>query len=119
METEPNKEAKPVAPVEAKVVPPAEEHDDEPAPEGIVRDGEISTVTLMKPIEHGTQTYEVVSLREATAGDLIRSDKAKGDAERGCILISVITGLPMTVVKKLKARDLERLMEEIDYLKNA
>lgn len=94
--------------------------DDDEAPSGVERHGDgRSTINLLKPVEHEGQVVNKIDIREVIGADLIKSDKAKGDMERGILLLASVSGQPVSVIKLLRAKDIERLMEEVDHLKNA
>lgn len=94
--------------------------DDQEAPEGVARhDNRTSTVTLVHPVEHARICYDEVRLRAMTAADLIQTDKARGDGERAVMMVAVIARIPMGAARRLDALDLERINDEIDFLKKA
>lgn len=72
------------------------------------------TLTLRKPVTLGTsaeaQVYSELNLREPLAEEVLdfnrRSGKDAGDALRH--LIAKISGAPLTVIDKIRARDFTR-----------
>lgn len=100
--------------------PPVEDDDDESTPDGVTRHGDrTSTIKLIWPVEHARQSYEEITVRPLTGADIIRTDKAKGDGERAIMMISVVGRIPMGAARKLEAIDIERVSDEIDFLKSA
>jgi Phage tail assembly chaperone proteins, E, or 41 or 14 len=73
-------------------------------------DGDI-VVPLRKPILHGDEVITEIILREPSLGDLMALDDAKGDMSEVLWTIVACTGLPPSVVKQLKARDVAKVGE--------
>lgn len=69
----------------------------EPAPELIV--------TFSMPYTLGDLTYTEMRLREPTADEMIQCDDVTGWA-MDVRLVSLVSGLPEVVVRRLKVRDL-------------
>jgi hypothetical protein len=68
------------------------------------------TITLIKPVVLGKGadaiTYEKLELREPTAGEIEKAQRADTSAGAAITMISLIAGIPRTVVEKICKRDL-------------
>lgn len=63
-------------------------------------------ITLKVPVEHAKETISVVKLRgNATVEDLEAMDRGKGEVAKTVHLISELSGLSLTAVRKLKPVD--------------
>ena len=74
------------------------------------------TVTLSTPVEHSGNTYSVLTFREATAGDLAAADLVNGNMNQTLAILASISETPLPAFKKIKARDLKRIMAEVGDL---
>jgi len=61
------------------------------------------TIALKKPIEGPAGPINDFTVREPTAGEMTQWDKLTG-AEADVLAVSVVAGLPKSVVEKLPAR---------------
>jgi hypothetical protein len=73
-------------------------------------------VPLFVPVHHGDEELREIELIEPTFEALQTLDRAHGDMERGILTICACTGLPPSVVRQLRARDLKRVGEEAQKL---
>ena len=69
-------------------------------------------VPLFVPIKHGDEQITELELIEPTFESMQRLDRAQGDIERGILTICACTGLPPSVIRQLRARDMKRVGEE-------
>lgn len=74
------------------------------------------TVTLNQPVEHNGVTYSVLTFREATAGDLAAADLMNGNMNQTLAILASISEIPLPAFKKIKARELKRIMAEVGDL---
>ncbi|MBD8556914.1 phage tail assembly protein [Rhizobium sp. CFBP 8762] len=74
------------------------------------------TVKLSKPIEHADKQYDELTFEEATAGDLAVVDSVSGETTRMLAILASMSGVPLQVIKKIKARDLTRIIKEVEPL---
>lgn len=70
------------------------------------------TIKLEVPIKHGDEILTELELTEPTVESLMMIDKAQGDIERGVMTICAVTGLPPSVVKQLRLRDMKNVSEK-------
>ena len=69
------------------------------------------TIALQVPIVHGDDVLTELTLVEPSVGDLISLDDATGDIQRSMLTIVACTGLPPSVIKQIKLRDLQTIGE--------
>lgn len=74
------------------------------------------TVPLLTPIVFGDTTVAQLSFREAEVGDLIDAADCKNEMERIAVMMASVTGQPLSVIRKLKARDLKAIMKKVGGL---
>jgi hypothetical protein len=70
------------------------------------------TIALDVPIKHGDEVLTELELTEPTVEALMMIDKAQGDIERGVMTICAVTGLPPSVIKQLRLRDMKKVSEK-------
>jgi hypothetical protein len=70
------------------------------------------SVPLHVPINHGGEMLPEIELEEPTFDSLQALDRAGGDIERGILTICACSGLPPSVIRQLRARDMKRVGEE-------
>jgi hypothetical protein len=68
---------------------------------------EVISVRLITPIFHGDEEITVLELHEPTIGDLQKTDTTDGQVETVILTICACTGLPPSVIRTLKIRDLK------------
>lgn len=71
----------------------------------------MTTVKLSSPITVGEKTYSEFTFREAEAGDLMTADAIKGDTSKIVAILACMAETPLPVFKKIKARDLTKIMD--------
>jgi len=74
------------------------------------------TVTLAKPVEHNGAVYSSFTFREATAGDLATADAVSGNVNQTLAMLACMADVPIQAMKKIKARDLKRVMASVGGL---
>lgn len=65
------------------------------------------TLSLIKPVKLGDNEYSTLELREPTAGEMSRADKAGSAIDSTIALIYIIAKVPKPVVDRLCQRDFE------------
>jgi hypothetical protein len=70
------------------------------------------TVKLNVPIDNGGEMLDELELVEPTFEALQTIDRARGDVERSILTICACTGLPPSVIRQLRARDMRAVSEE-------
>lgn len=69
----------------------------------------MQTLKLTKPIEAlGEEVRELTFPDEATAEDLLASDKAEGEIGKQLVIMSRLTGIPQSSLKKMNGRDFRK-----------
>jgi hypothetical protein len=68
------------------------------------------TVELSAPIDVNGQAITALTFREAEVGDLIESARFETEMERTISVLASISSTPMGAFKKIKARDLRKIM---------
>lgn len=76
----------------------ADEVKEEEIPEELV-------IVLRKPVEFGGSTYDKLTLREPTAGQMLEWDKVSG-READVKAVAVVSGVPEPAVRLIGTRDL-------------
>lgn len=71
------------------------------------------TFTLAKPIEHNGKSFSEFTFEEATAGDLAAADIVQGELNKTLAVFASMAGVPIQVMRKIKAKDLGRLSLEV------
>jgi hypothetical protein len=74
------------------------------------------SVTLSSPIEVKGQPVSVLTFREATAGDLATADAVPGNMNQTLAILAAISEIPLPAFRKIKARDLKRIIAEVGDL---
>ena len=74
---------------------------------------EEKTITLRKPVKVGDVEYTTLDLREPTAGELSKANKAGDNIDLAIALISMIAKVPRAAVDQLCQRDFQ---EANDFL---
>ncbi len=66
------------------------------------------TITLRKPITVGDQVYDVLELREPTAGEFEKMTKLASTNPTGSLilLISLVTGIALPIINRIGVRDM-------------
>ncbi|GAA4182773.1 phage tail assembly protein [Shinella granuli] len=67
------------------------------------------TYTLRTPIEHNGTTYQTLTFREATTGDLIVADKFDGPNGKLIATFASMADVPIQVFKQVPMRDFNRI----------
>ena len=66
------------------------------------------TITLSKPIEFDEKTFDKIELVEPVAGQIVKAGREKDAVASNIVLVSEVAGVPIDVVRKMRARDFER-----------
>ncbi len=74
------------------------------------------TVTLSAPVEHDGVTYSELTFREATVGDMMAAAMFKDDTSQTMAVLASISEVPLPAFKKIKVRDITRIMAEVSDL---
>lgn len=74
---------------------------------------EEKSIILRKPVDLGGVTYAQLDLREPTAGELSKANKAGDNVDAAITLISLIAKVPRGAVEQLSQRDFQ---EANDFL---
>lgn len=74
------------------------------------------TVPLLTPIIVGDTMVAQLTFREAEVGDLIDAADCKNEMERIAVMMASVTGQPLSVIRKLKARDLKAILKKVGGL---
>ncbi|MGJ7040491.1 hypothetical protein J2Y63_003756 [Shinella sp. BE166] len=74
------------------------------------------TVTLSAPVEHNGTTYQTLTFREATVGDMMAAAMFKDDTSQTMAVLASISEVPLPAFKKIKVRDITRIMAEVSDL---
>lgn len=74
---------------------------------------EEKTIQLRKPVKFADVEYAALNLREPTAGELSKANKAGDNIDLAIMLISIIAKVPTGVVEQLCQRDFQ---EANDFL---
>jgi hypothetical protein len=75
-----------------------------------------TTVELQVPVQHDGKTFEKLTFREAEVGDLIDAANGSNEMERLAAVMASCSGTPLTVIRKIKARDLKNIMKKVGDL---
>lgn len=70
----------------------------------------MKTITLLKPITVGDAEVSKLTFREAEAGDVIAAESNVGPNAQALALLAAMCDTPYSAMKKLKVRDLKRIM---------
>jgi hypothetical protein len=70
----------------------------------------MTTIKLSSAVEHNGTTYSELTFREATIGDLISGDAVSGELNKTMAVLSSIADMPLPAFKKIKAKDLNKIM---------
>lgn len=73
-------------------------------------EGTTVNVTLSTPVEHAGKTYSALTFREAEIGDLMVSGHFKDELSQSIAVLASISDTPLPAFKKIKARDLTKIM---------
>ena len=74
------------------------------------------TIELSSPIEHDGKTITSLTFREAEVGDAMAMDAVKGEMAKSAALLACMCGLSLPVMKKIKFRDMNRIMGAVAAL---
>lgn len=74
------------------------------------------TVPLLVPVQNGDRLITELTFREAEVGDLIDASNITNPMERVVTVMAAVSGTPLAVFRKIKARDLKNLMNEVGNL---
>ncbi len=66
--------------------------------------------TLTKPVEHNGQTFDVLTFREATAGDMMTAEGFGGSVSQTAAVLACMADIPLPAFRKISARDFNRIM---------
>jgi hypothetical protein len=70
-------------------------------------------VPLSVPVRHGDEVLTEIELVEPTVEDLQSLDGIEGNVEITIRTLCACTGLPPSVIKQIRLRDMRRLAEEV------
>ncbi|MEP1930753.1 MAG: phage tail assembly protein [Roseibium sp.] len=79
-------------------------------------DGHTVTHTLLRPITVGKKTVKELTFREAELDDLMVADAAQGGTGKIRLVLAQLSGQSPEVIGKLKAKDLQVILEKTDEL---
>lgn len=68
------------------------------------------TVKLSAPVVDGENKISELTFREPDIGDMLVSDKFKGDMEKMVAVLASISDMKLAVFKKIKTRDMAKIM---------
>lgn len=74
----------------------------------------MKTITLLKPITVGDAEVSKLTFREAEAGDVIAAESMVGSNAQAVALLAAMCDTPYPAMKKLKVRDLKRIMGDAE-----
>jgi len=57
-----------------------------------------------------------LTFREAEVGDLVAADSVAGDTGKTAAMLAGMCGVPLPAIKKLKMRDLNRILKDVGPL---
>lgn len=72
---------------------------------------EEKTVTLLKPIVIGAEQTKELRLREPTAGEFARASAEANPMDADIMLVSLVSGVPVPIVRRLGIRDFNAAAE--------
>lgn len=72
--------------------------------------------SLSSPVTHNNVTYSELTFREAETGDLMAADKFEGQTSKIVAILASMADVPLPAFRKIKARDLTRIMAETSSL---
>ncbi|KKX24306.1 phage tail assembly protein [Rhizobium sp. LC145] len=72
-----------------------------------------TTVKLQTPIQNGDQMVSELTFREAEVGDLLDAANCSTEMEKIVTVMAAISGTPLPVFRKIKARDLASIMKQV------
>lgn len=75
-------------------------------------ENETVNITLSKPVTHNDETYSALTFREPEVGDLLIAEKSEGGMAQMVTLLASISGVPLPAFKKIKGRDLKRIIAD-------
>lgn len=70
------------------------------------------TVSLQRPVIHDDTTYTELTFSEPDVGILMAADSAASDFSSEMVILALMCGLSLPAFKKVKRRDLSRIMED-------
>jgi hypothetical protein len=73
-------------------------------------------VALRTPITHGDEIITEIVMTEPTLGGLMEGDNATGNMAKVVATICACSGLPPSVVKQLRARDVKAIEEAAETI---
>ncbi|EYR81862.1 phage tail assembly protein [Shinella sp. DD12] len=68
------------------------------------------TYTLRTPVEHAGTTYQELTFREATTGDMIVADKFDGPNGKLIATFAAMSDVPLPAFKKVSMRDFNKIV---------
>ncbi|WP_162901261.1 phage tail assembly protein [Breoghania sp. L-A4] len=74
------------------------------------------SISLSKPIEHEGKTVTSMTFHEASLGDLAVTDAAAGGVAKTILLLAALSGQTEELVRKIKAVDLDAILEKVEPL---
>jgi phage FluMu protein gp41 len=72
---------------------------------------ETEIITLHKPVKVGEMTYDTLTLREPTAGQLEKASQATTQIGVAISLIALVAKVPRAVIERLCQRDLKTISD--------
>jgi hypothetical protein len=74
-------------------------------------------IKLSTPISHDGKSWDSLDLREVELGDMIAAEAmGGGNLAQMSVILSSISGVPVQAIKKMKGKDLNRIMDEAGAL---
>lgn len=74
----------------------------------------MKTISLLTPITVGEVQVTELKFREAEAGDVIAAESMVGSNAQAVALLAAMCETPYPAMKKLKVRDLKRIMGDTE-----
>lgn len=74
------------------------------------------TVTLATPITHGGKTYQELTFREATTGDIAAADAVTGEFGKSLAVLACMADVPIQVMKAIPVREFGKLTDQVSSL---
>lgn len=74
------------------------------------------TIKLTKPISHDSKTWNEVTVRPATLGDMLAADLVQGEQTKQAAIYASVCEVPFPAFRQLAAPDYIKIATEADGL---
>lgn len=74
------------------------------------------TIKLTKPISHAEKTWNEVTVRPATLGDMLAADLVQGEQTKQAAIYASVCDVPFPAFRQLEATDYIKIATEADAL---